>query len=572
MFRDALRQELRAAISRAIADGGIAPGADLASEIPPFDVEVPKDRRHGDYATNAAMVLASRTGGKPREIAQRLIDAYAPSPDRVSRLEIAGPGFINIMVAWPWKREFVATIGRLGESYGLQTIGAGRRVNVEFVSANPAGPLHVGTGRNAVVGDVLANLLTVLGYEIAREYYINDAGEQVRILALSVEARYFEHFGQSHPFPENGYQGPYVADLARHIATHEGDRWLHEPGEARLDHFREVSVSAMVADAREVLERCRIRFDAWVSERALVESGAVERAIAALEARGFLYKEEDGNLWFRSTAFGDDKDRVIVRRNGEPTYFGRDVAYHLDKLARGFDLLIDVWGIDHIGDVVRVKGALTALGVPPEALEILIYQHVRLKNEGEALRMSKRSGEFVALRDLIDAVGVDAARYFYAMVSYSVPMDFDVALAQRHSQDNPVYYVQYAHARIAGILREAGLLGNGGGPATRAGSAERSRGAVTPLDRLEDEREAALIHVLAELPEVTRAAGLRREPHRLCAYAREVAEAFHLFYTHCRVLTDDEALTAARLALVDATRIVLRRVLGLLGVSAPDRM
>jgi arginyl-tRNA synthetase len=570
MFRDALRQELRAAISRAIADGGIAPGADLAG-IPPFDVEVPKDRRHGDYATNAAMVLASRVGGKPREIAQRLIDAYAPSPDRVSRLEIAGPGFINITVAWPWKREFVATISRLGESYGLQTIGAGRRVNVEFVSANPAGPLHVGTGRNAVVGDVLANLLTGLGYEIAREYYINDAGEQVRILALSVEARYFEYFGQSHPFPESGYQGPYVADLARHIATHEGDRWLHEPSEARLDHFREVSVSAMVADAREVLERCRIRFDAWVSERALVESGAVERAIAALEARGFLYKE-DGNLWFRSTAFGDDKDRVIVRRNGEPTYFGRDIAYHLDKLARGFDLLIDVWGIDHIGDVVRVKGALAALGVPPEALEILIYQHVRLRNEGEALRMSKRSGEFVALRDLIDAVGVDAARYFYAMVSYSVPMDFDVALAQRHSQDNPVYYVQYAHARIAGILREAGLLGNGGGPATRAGSAERSRGAVPPLDRLEDEREAVLIHVLAELPEVIRAAGLRREPHRLCAYAREVAEAFHLFYTHCRVLTDDEALTAARLALVDATRIVLRRVLGLLGVSAPDRM
>lgn len=561
MFRDALREEVRAAVARAFdADAG------QAGDVPVFEVEIPKDRRHGDYATNAAMVLAKHTGGKPRDIAQRLIDAYAPSPDRIARLEVAGPGFINITVAWPWKRELIATISRLGESYGLQTLGAGRPANVEFVSANPAGPLHVGTGRGAVVGDVLSNLLNALGFRVSREYYINDAGEQVRNLAVSVEARYFEHFGLAKDFPENGYRGDYVLDLARAIAAKDGDRWLAAPEEKRLEYFRTFSVQAMVADARDVLDRFGIHFDAWVSERALVQAGAVDRVVAALREGGVVY-EADGTLWFRSTEFGDDKDRVIVRANGEATYFGRDIAYHLDKLARGFEQLIDVWGIDHIGDVARVKGALQALGVPPEALEILIHQHVRLKNEGEALRMSRRRGEFVALRDLIDAVGVDAARYFYAMTSFSIPMDFDVGLAMQRSQDNPVYYVQYAHARIAGILREAGLLGDGSGPAARPAAIAEVR-----LDRLEHEHEAALIHALAELPEVIRAAGLRREPHRLCTYAREVAEAFHLFYTYCRVLTDDAALTAGRLALVGATRTVLRRTLGLLGVSAPDRM
>ncbi len=525
--------------------------------MPEFDVEIPRDRRHGDYATNAAMVLARQAGGNPRQIAQRLIEAYAPPAERIARLEIAGPGFINITLGWPWKRELVATINRLGEGYGLQVLGAGRRVNVEFVSANPTGPLHIGTGRNAVVGDVLANLLTALGYSVSREFYINDAGQQVHNLARSVEAHYFEQFGQTKAFPEDGYRGDYVVDITRQIAAVDGDRWLQASEEQRLDHFREVSVAGIVADIRAVLDRFGVRFDTWFSERALVATGAVDRVLNALRARDYIY-ESEGRLWFRSTSFGDDQDRVIFRPAGGWTYFGSDLAYHLDKLARGFELMIDVWGIDHIGDVARVKGGLAALGVPADAVEILIHQHVRLKNEGEALRMSKRSGEFVTLRELIDAVGADAVRYFYAMTSYTVPMDFDIALAQKHSQDNPVYYVQYAHARIAGILREAAGTG----------------AAVTPppLDRLADDREWALIQTLAELPEVIRLAGLRREPQRLCAYAREVAEAFHLFYTHCRVLTEDAALTAARLALVEAARTVLQRVLGLLGVSAPDRM
>ncbi|MBI3998322.1 MAG: arginine--tRNA ligase [Armatimonadetes bacterium] len=566
MFRDALRHDLSQAIARAMQAGAIPEG-----EVPEFDVEVPRDRRWGDYATNAALVLARQTGRKPREIAQHLVDAYAPPADRIERIEIAGPGFINLTLAWPWRRELVAMICRVGEAYGAQTIGAGIRVNVEFVSANPTGPLHVGTGRNAVVGDVLANLLAALGYGVSREYYINDAGQQVLNLARSVEAHYFGIIGRPKPFPEDGYRGEYVADLARRIADADGDRWLHATEDERLDHFREVSAAWVLADVREALDRFGVRFDTWFSERALVRSGAVERALAALRAREYIY-EADGKTWFRSTAFGDDKDRVIVKPTGEWTYFGSDIAYHLDKLGRGFDLLIDVWGIDHIGDVARVKGGLAALGVPPDAVEILIHQHVRLKNEGEILRMSKRTGEFVGLRDLIDAVGPDAARYFHAMVSYTVPMDFDVALAVRHSQDNPVYYVQYAHARIAGILREAAAAHVGASRAADGPGASNGPGAARSLDRLADEREAALIHVLAELPEVIRVAGLRREPHRLCAYAREVAEAFHLFYTHCRVLTDDAELTAARLSLVEAARIVLRRVLGLLGVSAPERM
>jgi arginyl-tRNA synthetase len=553
VFRDALREEIRAAIGRAAAAGRLPEGP-----APAFEVEVPRDRRWGDYATNAALVLAKAVGANPREVAGALIDAWAPAADRIAALDVAGPGFINIRLAWPWRRALVAAIRAQGAAYGTSTAGAGRRVNVEFVSANPTGPLHVGTGRNAVIGDVLANLLTALGYRVTREYYINDAGQQVMNLARSVEAHYLTLHGRPTPVPEDGYHGEYVADLARRIAETDGPRWLEAAAEERLDHFREAAVAAVLEEIRRVLTDFRVTFDVWFSERSLVRSGAVDRALADLRARDYVY-EADGKTWFRSTAFGDDKDRVIVKPSGEWTYFGSDIAYHLDKLARGFDLMIDVWAIDHVGDVARVRGGLQALGVPPEALEILIYQHVRLKNEGEALRMSKRRGEFVTLRELIDAVGVDAGRYFYAMVAPGTPMDFDVALARAHSQDNPVYYVQYAHARIAGILREAA-------------SAGAAVGTTPPLERLEDEREWALLHTLAELPEVVRAAGLRREPHRLCAYAREVAEAFHLFYTHCRVLSDDAELTAARLAVVEAARTVLRRVLGLLGVDAPDRM
>jgi arginyl-tRNA synthetase len=561
MFRDALRGEIESAIDKIVSSRTAAPG-----EPATFDVEIPKDRRHGDYATNAALVLARQTGGRPRDLAQALIDAWAPAPDRIAKLEIAGPGFINITLAWPWRREFITTVRGLGDDYGCQSLGAGRRVNVEFVSANPTGPLHIGTGRNAVIGDVLARLLDALGYAVTREYYVNDAGQQVRNLARSVEAHYLGLAGRPTPVPEDGYHGDYVIDLARKIHETEGDRWLAAAEESRLDHFRDVSVAAVVDDIREVLERFDVRFDVWSSERALLESGAVDRALERLRASGYVYDDDEGRTWFRATSFGDTQDRVVSRPGAGWTYFGSDVAYHLNKLGRGFDKMINVWAIDHIGAVSRLMGGLRALGAPEDILEILIYQHVRLKNEGEVLRMSKRAGDFVTLRELIEAIGVDAGRYFFAMFSPGAPMDFDVALARKRSQENPVYYVQYAHARIAGILREAGES------RTRWDLVAGELSGRPPLDRIGDDREWELIRTLAELPDVIRAAGLRREPHRLCAYAREVAEAFHLFYTHCRVLTDDLELTAARLTVVEAVQVVLRRVLGLLGVSAPDRM
>jgi arginyl-tRNA synthetase len=561
MFRDALRVEIESAIDKVLSSRTAPPGEPAA-----FDVEIPKDRRHGDYATNAAMVLARRTGGRPRDLAQALIDAWAPAADRIAKLEIAGPGFINITLAWPWRREFITAVRGLGDEYGRQTLGAGRRVNVEFVSANPTGPLHIGTGRNAVIGDVLARLLDTLGYAVTREYYVNDAGQQVRNLARSVEAHYLGLVGRPAPVPEDGYHGDYVIELARKIHETEGDRWLAAAEESRLGHFRDISVAAVIEDIRDVLERFDVRFDVWSSERALLESGAVDRALERLRASGSVYDDDEGRTWFRATSFGDTHDRVISRPGAGWTYFGSDVAYHLNKLGRGFEKMINVWAIDHIGAVSRLMGGLRALGVPEDALEILIYQHVRLKNAGEVLRMSKRAGDFVTLRELIEAIGVDAGRYFFAMFSPSAPMDFDVALARTRSQENPVYYVQYAHARIAGILREAGE------PRTRGDLIAGEPSGRPALDRLVDDREWELIRTLAELPDVIRAAGLRREPHRLCAYAREVAEAFHLFYTHCRVLTDDLELTAARLTVVEAVQVVLRRVLGLLGVSAPDRM
>ncbi len=521
---------------------------------------MPRGRRHADYASGLPLALAKPVGRSPREVAQVLVDTLEIPADEVTRVEVAGPGFLNFFLAPAWLHELVHRIHAAGEQYGRQDLGRGRRVNVEFVSANPTGPLTIGSGRNGLIGDVLANLLEALGYDVSREYYVNDAGLLVHALALSVEHHYLAAFGREVPFPEDGYRGDYVRDLARQIADRDGDRWLETPAEERRRAFREESVAMMLADIRETVAAFGIRFDVWFSEQSLYDQGAVERVLAELRARGLLY-DQDGAVWFRSTAFGDDKDRVIIRRTGWPMYYAADIPYHLNKLQRGFDHLIDVWGLDHFGDVARVKGGLAALGVDLARLEVLLYQHVRLRNEGELLRMSKRRGEYVTLQDLLDAVGRDAARYFFCMFTPSVPMDFDWELARSRSQDNPVYYVQYAHARISSIFREAAVHPAAAGPVS-----------AVDLSPLTEETEAALIHTLADLPEVIGTAGLRREPQRLCTYAREVAEAFHGFYTQCRVLSDDVALTRARLHLVGAAGLVLRRTLGLIGVSAPERM
>ncbi|MBI3975220.1 MAG: arginine--tRNA ligase [Armatimonadetes bacterium] len=573
MFKEALRRYLEEAARRAVARGAL-PDVPL----PPVEVEVPRGRRHADYASSLPLALAKPAGRPPREVAQALVDALEIPPAHVSRAEVAGAGFVNFFLAPAWLQELLRRIHAAGDRYGNRDLGRGQRVNVEFVSANPVGPLHIGSGRNGLIGDVLSNLLAALGYQVTREYYINDAGTQVHNLALTVEHHYFASFGRERPFPADGYRGEYARDLARKVAERDAETWLDRPEAERLAAFRDAALEQILAETRQTLEEFGIRYDLWFSERTLYDQGAVDRTLAALREKGLLY-DHDGAVWFRSTAFGDDKDRVIIRSSGWPMYYAADIPYHLNKLERGFDHLIDVWGVDHIGDIARVKGGLAALGVDVDRLEILLYQHVRLRNEGELLRMSRRRGEYVSLADLLAAVGRDAARYFFCMYTPSVPMDFDWELARKQSQDNPVYYVQYAHARISSIFREAAEHPAGRALAGSGLLATDGEGGVAPgavqgadLSPLTHEAEIALIHTLADLPDVIELAGLRREPQRLCAYAREVAEAFHGFYTQCRVLSDDAGLSGARLILTAAARIVLRRTLGLIGVSAPDRM
>jgi arginyl-tRNA synthetase len=554
-------QELRAliasAVDRAVAAGDLPA---LPGTLPPFEVEPPRDVRHGDYATNVALVLAKLVGRPPRTVGEMVLRHLGVPSDAVARAELAGPGFLNLFLAPAFMHRWLRRAHAEDRRFGGSDEGRGRRVLVEYVSANPTGPLHVGTGRNGAVGETVARLLEALGYQVSREYYVNDYGGQVETLARSVEARYLELVGRNAEFPADGYQGAYVGEIARRVLELEGPR-LADAGEAaRLSRIQDLAVRTMVAEIRDTLQAFGITFDTWFSERALHERGDVRRCLEALRERDLVY-EHDGALWFRATRFGDDKDRVIVRRDGRPTYFAADIPYHLDKYTRGFEHLIDVLGVDHIGDVARVRGGVEAFGHAPSTLEVILYQHVRLRNEGEAVRMSKRSGEFVTLRELVETVGKDAARFFFIMASPSVPMDFDLVLARRQSSENPVYYVQYAHARICSILREAERLGVAVPPPETA-----------DLGRLTTPEEWALAKRVIAFPEVVYAAGTRREPQRLCAYAREVAEAFHVFYGQCRVLTDDETLTAARLVLVDTVRRVLRNTLELAGVSAVERM
>ncbi|HET7266129.1 MAG TPA: arginine--tRNA ligase [bacterium] len=557
MVTQELRRLVADAIGRAAAAGAIpAP----PEPLPPFEVEPPRDPKHGDYAANAALMLARMLGRPPREIAAA-IKAHLPAPsDDLRAVEIAGPGFLNLHLAPAFLHRWLRRAHAEDRRFGRTDVGRGRRVLVEYVSANPTGPLHVGTGRNGAVGETIARLLDALGYAVAREYYVNDYGTQVDTLARSVEARYLELLNRPAEFPEDGYRGDYVRDIAGRIVDEHGAGLADVPSAERLPLIRDTALRLLLGQIRTTLEEFGITFDTWFSERTLHESGAVERCLAELRRRGVVY-EQDGALWFRSTQFGDDKDRVIVRSDGRPTYFAADVPYHMDKYARGYEHLIDVWGVDHVGDTARVRGGLQALGHDPETMEFILYQHVRLRNEGEAVRMSKRSGEFITLGELIQAVGRDAARFFFILTSPSAPMDFDFALATRQSAENPVYYVQYAHARISSILREAERQGVPLPDARR-----------TDLLPLSTPEEWSLAKRIAAMPDVVFAAGTRREPQRLCAYARELAEAFHVFYGQCRVLTDDAALTAARLVLVGASQRALRNTLDLAGVTAVERM
>jgi arginyl-tRNA synthetase len=507
----------------------------------------------GDYSSNAAMLLAAPLGDNPRAVAERLraeLERDLGDSGALDRIEVAGPGFVNLFLSDAWYRRALAALVAAGERLGPAPTASPERVLVEFVSANPTGPLHVGGGRHAAYGDALVRLLEAVGHEVEREYYVNDAGGQIDRFADSIAAR----MTGAEP-PEDGYEGEYVAELAARIAAEGLDP-------ADREALGRRGIELMLDEVRGTLERFGVRYDTWFSERDLYVRGEVESALAELDERGHTYRHEDA-LWLRTTDFGDDKDRVLIRANGEPTYLAADVAYHWDKLQRGFGLLINVLGADHHGYVARVRAAIEALGADPAAFEALIMNLVHIVEAGERAQMSKRSGDFVSLDELLDDIGVDATRWFMLWRSHETTVDLDLELARRQSSENPVYYVQYAHARIASILRKAGAAGE-----EAAGGLDPEAGAMAM-----EASERVLIKRLLEFPEEVREAAARRAPHRICAYSTAVAADFHAFYRDCQVVgAEGEGVERSRLALCLCTKRTIAGALGLLGISAPERM
>ncbi|HKJ08386.1 MAG TPA: arginine--tRNA ligase [Gammaproteobacteria bacterium] len=585
-MKNHLAQLLHAALAELQARGELPTPLDV-----PVAVERTRDRAHGDFASNLAMTLAKPARRKPRELAEALVGAL-PTSDQVRRTEVAGPGFINFHLTPAAYHAVIGDILNRGSDYGRSDAGGGRPVQVEFVSANPTGPLHVGHGRGAAYGATVADLLAAVGYRVHREYYVNDAGRQMDILAASVYLRYLELCGETIAFPSNGYKGDYVFDIAATVHRTHGDELRHGAAEvfegipadapdgdkeAHIDgliqrarellgaeSYRKVfdlGLNTILSDIRQDLREFGVEYDDWFSERSLTETGAVQRAIDRLRDAGQLY-EQDGAVWFRSTGFGDEKDRVVVRENGQTTYFASDIAYHMNKLERGYERVIDVWGADHHGYVPRVKAALAALGDDPGKLDVLLVQFAILYRGGEKVQMSTRSGEFVTLRELRREVGNDAARFFYVMRKCEQHLDFDLDLAKSQSSDNPVYYIQYAHARIRSVMRqlqEKGLTW------------DRDEGAGH-LHLLHEAHEDALMVSLSRYPEVVETAALQHEPHQLAHYLRELANDLHTYYNAHQFLVEDSTLRNARLNLIEATRQVLANGLGLLGVSAPEAM
>ncbi|MEW8399087.1 MAG: arginine--tRNA ligase [Candidatus Thiodiazotropha sp.] len=582
-----IEQLVAAALQQLIQDGVIPQGAVVAPKI-----ERTRDSRHGDFSTNIAMVLAKPAGANPRELAQRLLDAL-PASDLLEGCAIAGPGFINFTLAASAYHSLIPAILDQGQGYGRSELGRGKRIQVEFVSANPTGPLHVGHGRGAAYGSVVADLLAAIGFDVHREYYVNDAGRQMDILATSVWLRYLELCDETLAFPANGYRGDYVWDIAATLHRDHGEAYKHdaetvfegvaadEPdggdkeahiddlilrakellGDNRYRFVFELGLNTILDDIRDDLGLFGVTYDEWYSERSLTESGAVNRAVERLRNSGHLY-EKEGAVWFRSTDYGDEKDRVVIRDNGQTTYFASDIAYHMDKLERGFDRVIDVWGADHHGYVPRVKAALQALGDDPTKLDVLLVQFAILYRGGEKVQMSTRSGEFVTLRELRKEVGADAARFFYVMRKCEQHMDFDLDLAKSQSNDNPVYYVQYAHARICSVFQQA----------AEQGFPVENDATAVDYGLLSEPHEQNLITSLAKYPEAVEAAALHEEPHQLTHYLRELANDFHTYYNAHKFLIEDSALRNARLQLILATRQVVRNGLNLLGVSAPEKM
>ena len=543
-LQEAHRQELLPA----------ATAADIA-------MERPQKPDHGDLASSTPLKLARSFRLKPMDIAQTLVPLI-PTGHELERVWAAPPGFINFSLKTDWLRQQVEEILRASDSYGNVDVGKGQRVQVEFVSVNPTGPIHVGHARGGVLGSAMANVLAAAGFDTQREYYVNDAGSQMEAFYSSLYVRYLQHYGRDAQMPENGYMGHYMVDLASDIAAEHGQRFLSMSEEDGVAGIGGVGLRKMIEAIRSDLERIGVTFDEWFHERSLFEEGQYDRAMALLKEAGYT-AEREGALWFASTALGEDKDNVLVRSTGAPTYFASDVAYHYNKLVeRGFNEVIDIWGADHQGHVPRMKAVVAALGVDPSRLKVIISQLVTLKRGQELVRASKRSGDIVTLRELVDEVGPDPCRFFFLSRSAESQMDFDLELAKRESTENPVYYVQYAHARISSILR---LARERGIPTSRDGD----------VSLLTDDAELDLIRKMVQLPEMVETMARNLEPHHLSYYSQEMATAFHWFYKQCRVVSSipgEEAVTRARLKLVEASRIVLARCLTLMGMSAPEEM
>lgn len=552
-------EQVQEKLKQEIKDAAVKAGLATEEQIPSVVLELPKEKSHGDYSTNMAMQLARVAKKAPRAIAEAIIENFDRSKASIEKIEIAGPGFINFYMDNAYLTELIPVILDAKEAYGESDFGKNEKIQVEFVSANPTGDLHLGHARGAAVGDTLCNVLAKAGYDVSREYYINDAGNQINNLARSIEARYFQALGMDKPMPEDGYHGADIIGIGKQLAEDYGDKYATVAEDVRFGFFREYGLKYEMAKLKEDLENFRVRFDVWYSETSLYKDGKIEEALSELRERGHIF-EEDGATWFRSSALGDDKDRVLIKQDGSFTYLLPDIAYHRNKLERGFETLINVWGADHHGYIPRMKAAIQALGFNKEQLEVEIIQLVHLFKDGEKMKMSKRTGKAVTMRDLIDEVGLDATRYFFAMRSADTHLDFDLDLAVSQSNDNPVYYAQYAHARICSILRQ--------GEESRIKYDEN-----VDFSLISSEKEIELLKKLGEFPQIIADAADKRMPHRMTNYIYELASTFHSFYNADKVLDKEQPeRSKARLALVKTVQITMKNALALIGVSAPEQM
>jgi arginyl-tRNA synthetase len=552
MLKQTIADLLTQAIVKAQQEGKLP-----AISLPEIVIERPQNPEHGDYASSISLKLARAAGTNPLNIAREIAGYIQPSPE-IESVTVAPPGFINFTLKNSWLAGQVDAISASGSVYGNIELGQNKLIQIEFVSLNPTGPLHVGHGRGAVLGSTLCNIMTASGYRVVKEYYFNDAGSQMDAFRHSLWARYQQKLGRNAEMPADGYNGTYMVDLADEIIREEGDRFLEMPEAEAIDEMGKLGLAKILAGTRADLKKLRVDFDVWYSEKTLYENGQFDKVMKLLR-KGNYIAEREGATWFVSTSLGEDKDNVIIRSTGSPTYFGADIAYHYNKfIERKFDRVINIWGADHMGHVSRMKAVVEALGIDPDRLEIIVHQMVTLHRGGEVVKISKRSGDIVTLRELIDEVGVDACRFFFLARTADSQMDFDLELAKKQSADNPVYYVQYAHARIASILKvaqEKGATDDGG-----------------DVSLLTTEPELTLIRKMLLLPEIVETIAHTLEPHHLTYYAQELATAFHAFYKNCRVITEDKSMTGARLRLVKVAKLVLGRTLNLMGMTAPEKM